>query len=64
MRAVHNPAVRLRKRILEIIVHEQREWLYRGNPRSVAEIHDAIETLIEEEINASIRDAISNDATE
>jgi hypothetical protein len=64
MRAVHNPAVRLRKRILEIIVHEQREWLYRGNPRPVTEIHDAIETLIEEEINASVQDAISNDTTE
>jgi hypothetical protein len=63
MRAVHDPAVRLRKAIIDIIVHEQREWLYRGNPRPVVEIHDTIETLIEEAINEAVQDAISNDTT-
>ena len=59
MRTVNDPAVRLRKAIIEIIVHEQREWLRRGDPRPVAEIHDAIERLIEEEINARAQDRIS-----
>ena len=59
MRVVNDPAVRLRRAIIEIIVHEQREWLHRGDPRPVAEIHDAIETLIEEEINAGVQDRIS-----
>jgi hypothetical protein len=27
-RAANDPAVRLRKAIMEIIVHEQREWLH------------------------------------
>ena len=59
MRAANDPAVRLRKAIIEIVVHEQREWLHRGDPRPVAEIHVAIETLIEEEINACVQDRIS-----
>ena len=59
MRAAHDPAVRLRKAIIEIIAREQREWLHRGDPRPVAEIHDAIERLIEEEINARAQDRIS-----
>jgi hypothetical protein len=58
MRTV-NDLAHLRKAIIEIIVHEQREWLYRGNPRPVAEIHDSIETLIEEEINARVQDRLS-----
>jgi hypothetical protein len=58
MRAANDPAVRLRKAIIEIIAHAQREWLHRGDPRPVAEIHDAIETLIEEEINAAVQDRI------
>ena len=56
--------MRLRKAIIEIVLREQREWLHRGNPRPVAEIHDDIETLIEEAIREAVQDAISNDATE
>jgi hypothetical protein len=59
MRAVNDHAVRLRKAIIELIVREQREWLHRGDPRPAAEIHDTIEVLIEEEINARVQDAIS-----
>jgi hypothetical protein len=64
MRAVHDPAVRLRKAIIEIIVHEQREWLHRGDPRPVAEIHGAIERMIADAIHEAVQDAIFNDATE
>jgi hypothetical protein len=59
MRPVNDPAVRLRKAIIEIIIREQRVWLHGGHPRPVAEIHDDIETLIEEEINARVQNEIS-----
>jgi hypothetical protein len=63
MRGIHDPAVRLRKQIIEIIVREQREWLHCGNPRPVTEIHQAIETLIDEALNARAQDAISEFAS-
>jgi hypothetical protein len=58
LRPVHDAAVRLRQAIVEIIAREQREWLHHGDPLPVAEIHTAIEALIEEEINARVQDAV------
>jgi hypothetical protein len=58
MRPLYSRPVRVRKDILGIVAHAQREWVH-GNPLSIAEIHAAIETRIDEEISAAVQDAIS-----
>jgi hypothetical protein len=57
-RPIYDPAVRVRKDIIRIVVCEVRETL-QGNPRPVAEIWNDIETLIEDYGNERVQDTLS-----
>jgi hypothetical protein len=58
MRGIHDPNVRLRKRVLEIVTHQLRAAL-NGKPRPAAEVLDEIDAVIADDFNARMQDAIS-----
>lgn len=53
----YSRATRVRKDVIGIIAHGQREWLH-GNGLPIAEIHEAIDARIAEEISSAVQEAI------
>jgi hypothetical protein len=57
MPSQHSRAARVRKDVIGIVTHAQREWLH-GNGLPAADIWEVIEARIDTEINEAVQDAL------
>jgi hypothetical protein len=58
-RPIYDAAVRVRRDILDVVTRELRDVLHNGGTLPVADMHSAIDQMIEDYGNERARDAIS-----